>query len=228
MAARYSQGGVGRSSYLQTANDRFKKKFGPVLWGSIIVATVLHFAVIRFFPQLKAADLAIRASELEAVELPPEIKIPPAPDPIQRPALPVVAEVELEDDATIAPTTFEQNPVESLPAPPANVPTLGDRPVFTPYEVGPRLRDPAKAARIVESHYPVLLSRAGFSGTVTVWAFIDTEGVVRNALVNASSGHERLDEAAVEAVKEFLFHPALYRDGKVPVWVAIPITFQLK
>ncbi len=210
-----------------TANDRLKENFGAVFWGSIIAATVLHFALIRFFPQLKAADLAISASELEAVELPPEIEIPPAPERIQRPALPVIAEVELEEDITIAPTTFEQNPVESLPAPPANLPGLGDRPVFTPYEVGPRLRDPAKATRIVESHYPLLLKRAGLSATVTVWAFIDTEGLVKNAVVNASSGHERLDQAAVAAVKEFRFHPALVGDGKVPVWVAIPITFRI-
>ncbi len=211
-----------------TANDRFKKNFGPLFWGSIIAATALHFALIRFFPQLKAADLAITASELEAVELPPEIEIPPAPERIQRPALPVIAEVELEEDITIAPTTFEQNPVENLPSPPVNIGGLGDRPVFTPYEVGPRLRDRAKAARIISSHYPQLLQRAGLSATVTVWAFIDTEGIVKNAVVNASSGHERLDEAAVAAVKEFLFHAALYRDDKVSVWVAIPIIFRIR
>lgn len=228
MAAKFMGSGRGRGPYLETANDRFKKTFGPLLWGSIIVATALHFTVIRFFPQLKAADLAISLTELQAVELPPEIEIPPPPEVIKRPAMPIVADVDLDEDVTIAPTTFEQNPVENLPTPPSRVANLGDQPVFTPYEVAPRFRDPARAPRIVESHYPLLLKRAGVSGTVTVWAFIDQTGVVKNALVNGSSGHAALDQAAVSAVGEFLFHPAMRRDTKVPVWVSIPITFKVR
>lgn len=212
--------------YRQTANDRFKKSFGAWLWGSMIVATVVHFALIRFFPTLTAADFSFNVSEFEAIELPPEIQIPPPPEMIQRPALPVVAQTELEEDVTIAPTTFEENPVDDLPPPPSNAAVLGDRPVFTPYTVAPSLKDPQKAARIVESHYPNILRQAGVTGTVLVWAFITVDGLVENTEINTSSGNHILDEAAAAAVSEFVFSPALNRDEKVPVWVALPITFR--
>ncbi len=32
-----------------TANDQFKRTFGPWLWGSIMLATVLHFGMFAFF-----------------------------------------------------------------------------------------------------------------------------------------------------------------------------------
>ena len=90
-----------------TANDRFKKSYGASLWGGITVATLLHFAFFFYFPELTAADVSYDADELEAIELPPEIEIPPPPEAIARPATPVIATTDIDEDITIAPTTFE-------------------------------------------------------------------------------------------------------------------------
>ncbi len=214
-------------AHLETANDLFKKKAAAWFWGGLMLATVVHFGFIRFFPELAAADVSFAMSEFRAIELPPEVHVPPPPEAIQRPALPVVAETELEEDVTIAPTTFEENPVDKLPPPPAEASRLQDAPAFTPYTVAPRLLDPKRAERIVEQKYPKLLSQAGIGGTVIVWAFIDATGVVRNCVVNKSSGVTGLDEAAEAAVTEFRFAPALNADKHVPVWVQIPITFSV-
>ncbi|MGI9625912.1 MAG: TonB family protein [Longimicrobiales bacterium] len=46
--------------------------------------------------------------------------------------------------------------------------------------------------------------------------------------VNTSSGHSALDEAAIRVANVFRFTPALNRDKKVPVWVALDITFTTK
>ncbi len=214
------------SSGGRTANERFKSSFGAWLWGGIMVATALHFAVIRYFPPLTAADLSFGITETQAIDLPPEVEIPPPPEVIARPAVPVVAHTALEEDITIAPTTFEQNPVETLPPPPMqSIVRLEERPVFTPYTVAPSLKDRERAMRIVRDKYPKILQDAGIGGTVVVWAFIDEKGVVRNCQVHTSCGNAALDEAAVGAVKEFRFQPALNYDKNVPVWVSIPITF---
>lgn len=211
-----------------TANDRFKKSFGPWLWGGIVLATVLHFGLFMFFPELTASDVSFAVEELETIELPPEVEVPPPPEQIARPAVPVVAETELEEDITIAPTTFEENPVDKLPPPPSEEARLGDQPVFTPYTVKPELKNRAEAQRLVERYYPKLLKDAGIGGQVLVWVFIDTNGVVKNAQVQKSSGNASLDDAALKAAQEFTFTPALNRDKQVPVWIAIPITFSVK
>ncbi len=194
----------------------------------MIVATVFHFGLFEFFPQLSASDVSFGVNEFEAIELPPEVEIPPPPEQISRPAVPVVAAAELEEDITIAPTTFEENPVENLPPPPSDASRIGDAPVFTPYTVKPELKNRAQAVKIVERNYPKLLKDAGIGGNVNVWVFIDTRGIVKNAVVQKSSGNAALDDAALNSAREFEFTPALNRDKKVPVWVAIPITFTVK
>ena len=42
-----------------TANDRFKQSFSAWLWGSMILATLAHFAVLNFWPELTAQDFSI-------------------------------------------------------------------------------------------------------------------------------------------------------------------------
>lgn len=212
----------------ETANDRFKQSFGAWLWASVIVATVLHFGLFAFFPELSASDVSYGVNELETIELPPEVEIPPPPEQISRPAVPVVAAAELEEDITIAPTTFEENPVENLPPPPSDASKIGDQPVFTPYTVKPELKNRRGAVQIVEKYYPQLLKDAGIGGTVQVWVFIDTNGQVENSKVQKSSGNRQLDDAALRAAQEFSFTPALNRDKRVPVWINIPITFSVR
>ena len=211
----------------ETANDRFKRTSRNLFWASLMVATFFHFAVLRFFPKLAAADVSFSVTELEAVELPPEVEIPPPPEAIERPALPVVAEADLDEDITIAPTTFSENPVELLPPPPNRTARPDHGPTATPYTVAPRLKDPRRAARIVEQKFPLALQKAGIGGTVMVWAFIDQTGIVQRVQMKTSSGNSMLDGAALAAVQQFEFTPALNLDERVPVWVGIPITFRI-
>jgi TonB family protein len=220
-----SKRGTGCAAFLETANDRFKRDCRACLWAGIIFATVIHFGVLVFFPPLGVADVGFGVVEFEALDLPPEVEIPPPPEQITRPAVPVVATTDLQEDVTIAPTTFEENPVDQLPPPPSEVARLSERPVLTPFTVAPHLKDREKAQRIVQSKYPKQLQDIGLGGVVLVWAFIDETGVVENSVVRQSSGIDLLDDAALEAVREFEFVPALLRDARVPVWISIPITF---
>lgn len=219
--------GALSATHQVTANDRFKERCNACLWGSIILATVVHFGVIRFFPTLTAADIAYGVTEFEAIDLPPEIEIPPPPEHIPRPAVPVVAATQLDEDVTIAPTTFEENPVESLPPPPSDVERLMDRPVFTPYTIAPRLLNPQRAQRIVSQKYPPLLRQAGLGGTTRLWAFIDAAGAVKRCEVKETSGFEEFDSAAIAAMLEFEFEPAQHLDKRVPVWIDMVITFSV-
>ena len=210
-----------------TANDRFKRSFGTWFWGSMIVATVAHFCVFNFWPEMTAEDVSYTADELEAIELPPEIEIPPPPEAIARPATPVIASADIDEDITIAPTTFEDNPVEDLPPPPTETTTtdIAAAPTFTPFTVRPDIKNRDEVARAMEREYPPLLRDAGIGGTVNVWFFIDENGMVQRTLVNQSSGHKALDDAAIKVADIIEFTPALNRDKRVPVWISLPITF---
>lgn len=216
----------GRDMVLETANDRFKSSFGSWFWGSMIAATVLHFALFALFPRLTAEDFSYTQAEIETIDLPPEIDIPPPPEQISRPATPVVTEAEIDEDITIAPTTFEDNPVEQLPPPPEEGEgELSDQPVFTPWDVPPSHTNASEVQRALQREYPPLLKDAGIGGTAEVWFFIDEQGVVQDAVINTSSGHPQLDEAALKIAPTFQFTPAQNRDQVVPVWVSIPIQF---
>ena len=63
---------------------------------------------------------------------------------------------------------------------------------------------------------------------MVVWIRLDERGAVQDAQVNVSSGHPALDEAALRVARITEFSPATNRDKAVPVWVQIPITFQVR
>ncbi len=211
----------------ETANDRLKQSFGSWFWGSMMAAVLVHFAVMAFWPNLEASDVSFTMEDMEAVDLPPEIEIPPPPEQIQRPANPVVSEAQIDDDVTISPTTFDDNQPDDLPPPPSDTGAgLGDQPVFTPFTVAPEVRNREEVGRILQREYPSSLRDAGIGGTVVMHFFIDEEGEVQNVVVQESSGHASLDAAAERVAMQFEFSPALNRDQRVPVWIQLPITFQ--
>ncbi len=220
----------GMAISLETENDRFKRSFGSWFWGSMITATVFHFMLFQFWPTQTADDVSYAADELEVIELPPEIEIPPPPEAISRPATPVMAVTEIDDDITIAPTTFADNPVDDLPPPPTDDggTDLSAAPVFTPMTVRPEILNRGEVLQALMRLYPPILRDAGIGGTVEVWFFISTEGKVLQRQVSIPSAHAQLDEAALEVADVFEFSPALNRETLVEVWIRFPIIFEVE
>jgi len=107
-------------------------------------------------------------------------------------------------------------------------PDISAAPVPTPFTVAPELKNRDEVRRALERFYPPLLRDAGIGGTVLVWFFIDETGTVQKSQVKESSGHKALDEAALKVAEIMRFSPALNRDKKVAVWVALPITFAVR
>ncbi len=210
----------------QNANNRFKSGFSSWFWGSMILATGTHFGFFAFLEFGEVQDVSMRHTPLPVMP-PPKVEIPESPEPLSRPAMPVVTDAVIDIDITIAPITFEKNPVRNLKPRTGEVETdIGVAPVFTPYTVKPGYTNAAEVQRALEREYPPLLRDAGIGGTVKVWLFIDEHGDVQNQVVNESSGHEALDAAALRVAPVFRFTPALNRDKAVPVWVSLPITFR--
>ncbi|MDX1646058.1 MAG: TonB family protein [Longimicrobiales bacterium] len=214
----------------ESRNVRFKDRFRSIFWSSIIVASLAHFLAFAYWPELQTEDFSFTSDELTAVELPPEIEIPPPPKQIARPATPVIATADVSEDITIAPTTFEDNPVEELPPPPEVTEEDTDisaHPTFTPFTVAPEILNRDEIVSAMSRNYPSFLRDSGVGGMVRVFFFIDETGKVRDTRIDESSGFESLDAAALEVASLYRFSPALNRDTRVPVWVSFPIEFRV-
>ena len=107
-------------------------------------------------------------------------------------------------------------------------PTPGDVQTRNGFEVirmAPALLNPDEVRRALERNYPAILRDAGISGRVTLWLLLDESGRVVQADVKEGSGHVAFDNAAREVGEIMRFSPAMNRDARVKVWVALPIVF---
>jgi len=75
--------------------------------------------------------------------------------------------------------------------------------------------------------YPSIAARRGWEGTVKLLVKVSAEGESEKVTVQRSSGHDELDEAAVEAVEKWKFIPAKRGETPVPSTVIVPINFVL-
>lgn len=210
------------------ANDRLKQSFTAWLWSSMIAATVMHFGVFSLWPTLTAADVSVDAEAFEVIDI-PEIDIPRPPDELTTPAKPVVATTEVDENLTIDATTWEDNPVETLPPPPSDeetAPVAGQ--TITPFTLAPRILNKDAVVRAMDRAYPSALRDAGIGGTVHVLFHIDEEGTVQDFRIDRTSGHDALDDAALSVAEVYRFSPALNRDKRVAVWVAFPVVFEVR
>jgi len=76
--------------------------------------------------------------------------------------------------------------------------------------------------------YPRTARKRGYEGEVKLKVFVLPNGRVGKIEVISPSGHEILDESALEAVKNWVFVPGKENGKEISSWVTVPITFQLK
>jgi protein TonB len=81
--------------------------------------------------------------------------------------------------------------------------------------------------RRVEPVYPPASRRAGEEGTVTVRVLVSERGRAEEVQIQQSSGHQRLDEAAVSAIRKWTFAAAMRGSQPVRAWTTVKVTFQL-
>lgn len=222
----FAHGPADGEELAAAANELFKQASRRRIAIGVIVAVSAHMALFELFPRMQVDSLGAAAVALETIELPPEVRVPPPPEQVSRPATPRVAAVDVAENVTIAPTTFESNPVENLPPPPKTG-TPDERPSFIPYTVAPTLNNKDEVLRFLERVYPATLRSAGIGGAVVLWLYIDEEGRVQRTVVAESSGFEQLDEAAQQVASKMHWKPAMNRDKKTPVWLSQAIDFSV-
>lgn len=209
-----------------TANTELHQAYGRYFRWFTATAVVIHALLLVFFVAPRGEGFEASTDELEVIDVPPEIRIPPPPEEIARPATPVIAEQPIEEDITIAETVItEDQPVpEAPPAPPADE-GVGNTFTFTPYTVKPKCQRGCTADDILR-HVPPLLKRSGVSCNLTVGIRIDTSGNVTATDLLKSSNNSACDQSAQQWAKTTRWTTAYNRDQAVVVWIAQPVTIQ--
>ena len=211
----------------ETAQRRFQRGYPVTMALCMTIATAIHCGVFAVNPRLRLAHFDTARDEFHAMSLPPDVRIPPPPATIARPARPRVSETSVAREVTISPTTFEANPAQHL-APPPSVVRRDERetePFYVPHDVEPRLLNGTEIATALRHAYPQALCDAGIHGTVVLWIFVDERGGPTACRVHTSSGYPMLDAAARKVVNHMKFTPALHMDRPVAVWIAQPVEF---
>ena len=224
-------------------------KVGSQKWYTVplsIAAHVFIFGAIIIIP-LMATDVlptppSMMAFVASAPPPPPPPPPPPAPAvaqpkvvPVSNPtAAPVEAPKEIKPEVIVPSVSEGTGGVEGgvpggvvggvvggLPeAPPPPPP-----PPSAPVRVGGNIKQPTKT-RDVKPVYPPIAQSARVQGVVIIEATIGPDGRVKEAKVLRSI--PLLDQAALDAVKQWQFTPTLLNGVPVPVIMTVTVNFTLQ
>jgi periplasmic protein TonB len=186
---------------------------------------ILLFAFL-VSPKLEVKPFKRVVRIVEAIDIPPEIKekIKP-PEETVKPVVEIIVEDDLGEDededieivSTIEKTTLD--PYEEKVEPPK----FGQTSKFVVYEDAP------VAIKQVRPVYPDFARNSGIEGEVWLEVEVFADGTVGaiDVVQSLLSGPGGLDEAAINAVKQWEFQPAKSGGKPVSVWVTFPIDFGL-
>lgn len=147
----------------------------------------------------------------------PSVRAPRLDSPVRD--LPPLPEIALAT-APAAPSLSASRTEPAAPAASIAPPAITQAPVVPPAFDADYLANPAPP-------YPALSRRLNEQGRVLVRVLVSPEGRAARVELARSSGHERLDRSALEAVSRWRFVPARRGGETVAAPVLVPVDFVL-
>ena len=242
--ADYNQGEASQTAIPQPARigegvtpGRYQPSHRP-RWISLGLIAALHVAGFYALQHLDVSTVRqLPASPLVVDLLPLDLQEPP-PKAVALPTQKVFEEVQMPKPQPIvasppivavpAPAPPIQTTPEAEPAPPAPVKAAQDA------KPAPARASDALAnlnTRLISAdppRYPVESRRLREMGTVVLMVVVDEGGRVRDSSIATSSGVERLDKAALNAVRRWRWSPTIVDGRPSQVRGLVRIPFELK
>jgi protein TonB len=191
-------------------HQRAPKNHLPGIGFVIVLHIIIIWALVTGLAR-KAVEFVAKPLETKLIAevAPPPENLPPPPPPpkMLAPPPPFIPPPEINVQVAPTPSPAAITAV-STAAPPVAVAAVAEAP-----------RQPVRTAPVVEAKsceppsYPSASRRLNETGTVLLNFLIDAEGRVVESRIDASSGVERLDEAARKALSLCKFKPGTV-DGK--------------
>ncbi len=184
-------------------------------------------------PRITAAPLQVQflaptvKPVVPVIEKPKPIPPEPRPEPPKPKAKPKKSTLLASRTPTPSPVVV---PPERKPAPkpepqPAKLARKAEPAATSPMASEPRadldyLNNPAP-------RYPAMSKRLGETGEALVRVRVQPDGSVSDIRLEKTSGFERLDQAALAAVRRWRFAPARQGENAVAAWALVPVRFEL-
>lgn len=157
---------------------------------------------------------------------PQPVVVQPTPEPQPAP-LPVTAEPKAEPVPQAQP--HQEVVAQAAPAP-ALTPAPAE-PVVQQAEPEPAYQPPRFGVAYLHNpspEYPPVSRRLREQGKVMLRVMVTPTGEPSTIELEKSSGFERLDQAAMDAVKQWRFVPAKRGEQPIAAWVVVPLSFSVK
>ena len=162
---------------------------------------------------------------------PPPLPAPPAlprpssvegvPVPVPDPDAPLRLEFDKTPGTQHTGPDVANGPPHEVIAPPQDEILPSDPDVYIPVDEMPQ------PVTVVKPEYPDIARMAGVEGQVIVKALVSKAGRVLDARLDRTRQVPMLNEAALDAARQWVFTPALTNGRPVAVWIAIPFHFRL-
>ena len=190
-----------------------------------LIAGLLQYAPVRH------ALATVKPIVVSVITTPvPEVKPPPAPKQ-QLPAKTVRTQAQppvekVPERPPIVAETAEVSPItlavaEPPPAPVAQASVAPEPPPIVPPRFNADyLQNPAPT-------YPALARRMHEQGKVLIRVLVSVDGTPEKIELKSSSGYRRLDQSALETIRNWKFVPARQGERNLAAWVIVPIMFTL-
>lgn len=206
-------------------------------WRVLTFVVALHVAAtavpVTMRYDMAQPEVADRLTIFDIAQ--PSPSPPPQPIEVQQAVTPTPAPVAAPDPAV---RLTRESPIPVASIRPAqqrsvalNIPAPPSAPAAPSQEAQPAPVSPPdfKAAQLNNPgpDYPYLSRRAREEGVVVLRVLVSTDGRAKTLEIEDSSGHRRLDDAALKTVKQWRFVPASQAGAPLEAWVLVPVTFQL-
>lgn len=185
--------------------------------------------------------VSLIAAPQPAPEPAPEPEIVPPEPPKPKPQ-PVIKQQKPKPEPKVEPVAkpTPQPQIEESPPPVATQPAIQETPAPQPVAAAPEVAKVPEPEPVIEPPrfgvaylnnpppaYPALSRRIGEEGRVVLRVLVAINGKPESVEVENGSGSQRLDSAALDAVKKWKFIPARRNNEAISAYVLVPVKFSL-
>jgi protein TonB len=209
--------------------------------GVFLLLLSLHLGAIAALVQADAAitepTIDMEPPKLQGMLIAPEPKIAPPPpkaepEPVKPQPKPITKQPPLKQTA---PKQKTPPPVAkaaaAAPAPTLTKPVTRQAQASSAKTTEPSTQLPSADAAGLNNKapvYPMLSRKRKEQGTVWMLLLVSKEGLVTQLKLKKTSGFDRLDQAALQAVKKWKFQPARKEGQPIDYWYELPLKFSLQ